>query len=167
MLRLRWREAVRTVTSGWSTGSVAVQVVARRLVGKVGQAEAVGALTGFRSREPISPFQSKYFDHTYAWGKRCPHSISDTKHIPGSSGRSGPDHPKRPKWALMALASSRWRRGRAAPHRCGGGGLGVGSGRDALEGGEVPPLPGTGCPAYAQPLSLTASASLNGICNRQ
>ena len=35
--------------------------------------------------------------------------------------------------------------------------------RDALEGGEVPPPALQG----AQPVSLTPTASLNGICNRQ
>ena len=44
----------------------------------------------------------------------------------------------------------------------------VGPSRDASEGGEVPPPPPPPRrPAYAQPVSLTPSARLNGICNRQ
>ena len=45
--------------------------------------------------------------------------------------------------------------------------FGVFGGRDALEGGQVPSLPSRApslCPAA---VSLTPSASLNGICNRQ
>ena len=74
--------------------------------------------------------------------------------------------------SLFAVCHGRRYWGISVPHRYrrrvsdwegaqGGGG----GGRDALEGGEVPPSRAPGlCPAT---VPLTPSASLNGICNRQ